>query len=413
MSSLSKLFPSGSRILIDGGLVHWLVLVVIVNRLMVGEQGSTLEDVFRIDTASSLWSSEALIKNPGSVIEAHLLFLRAGARLIETASYQGSFSTYARAGYSQDDAIRLMRSSVALAAEARKRFATESHAPIDSIKIALSLAAYGASLPLPHEFDGFYPPPYGPQAYVQHSALPNRNAFRADERAQEAQAEAALAAFHLERLRAYAADAQTWRSIDALAFETVPLTREVRAIRRAVAALEDDGLERKPWWVCAVYTGGEFPEQQQDASGGRLGARDVLAAYFGDSDVHAAAGSGEGGARYAVPDAFGVNCTAVAHVATAVAAVSDALEETGASPAVGSGKPWLVLKPNGGQTYDMNTRKWGWHGLETPSQGDEWAGQLGDMVRAATSKGVWGGILVGGCCKTGDDELRALAKVLA
>ncbi|KAI9437557.1 hypothetical protein H4582DRAFT_1955729 [Lactarius indigo] len=65
---VSQLFPSDSCILIDGGL------------------GSTLEDVFQIDTASSLWSSEALIKNPESVIEAHLLFLRAGARLIETAS---------------------------------------------------------------------------------------------------------------------------------------------------------------------------------------------------------------------------------------------------------------------------------------------------------------------------------------
>ncbi|KAI9453787.1 Homocysteine S-methyltransferase [Lactarius psammicola] len=387
MSGLSKLFPADSRILIDGGL------------------GSTLEDVFQIDTASSLWSSEALIKNPESVIEAHLLFLRAGARVIATASYQGSFSTYARAGYSQDDAIRLMRSSVALAAEARNRFAAESHVPIDSIKIALSLAAYGASLPLPHEFDGFYPPPYGPQAYVHPSedpaALPNRNAFRTDERAQEEQAEAALAAFHLERLRAYAADAPTWRSIDVIAFETVPLAREVRAIRRAVAALEDDDLapeERKPWWVSAVYTGGEFPEQQQGgvgaASGGRLGARDVLAAYFGDSDGHAGApGGGEGGTRYAVPDAFGVNCTAVAHVARAVAAVSDALE-------------------TGGRRWETLARSQAKRRSDTPSQGDGWAGQLGDIVRAAVTKGVWGGILVGGCCKTGDDELRALAKVL-
>ncbi|KAF8269262.1 Homocysteine S-methyltransferase [Lactarius quietus] len=399
MSGLSKYFPSDSRILIDGGL------------------GSTLEDVFHIDTASSLWSSEALIKNPESVIQAHLLFLRAGARLIETASYQGSFSTYAKAGYSLDDAIKLMRSSVALAAEARRRFAAESHVPTDSIKIALSLAAYGASLPLPHEFDGFYPPPYGPQAYVHHStndpsALPNRNAFRADERAQEAQSEAALAAFHLERLRAYATDAQTWRSIDVLAFETIPLAREVRAIRRAVAALEDDGLapeERKPWWVCAVYTGGEFPEQRLCGDGGeQLSARDVLTAYFGDIDVHSTAGGGGESARYAVPHAFGVNCTAVAHVAKAVAAVSDALEETGA----GGRKPWLVLKPNGGQTYDMDTCKWGWYGGEVHTQGDEWAGKLGDIVRAATNKGVWGGILVGGCCKTGDDELRALAKVL-
>ena len=45
-----------------------------------------LEDVFQVDTASSLWSSEALIKHPDDVIEAHLMFLRAGARLIATAS---------------------------------------------------------------------------------------------------------------------------------------------------------------------------------------------------------------------------------------------------------------------------------------------------------------------------------------
>jgi len=79
--------------------------------------------------------------------------------------------------------------------------------------------------------------------------------------------------------------------------------------------------------------------------------------------------------------------------------VSDTLGETGAAARIGGGKPWLALMPNGGQTYDMDTRKCGWYGGETPSQGDEWAGQLGDIVRAATNKGVWGRILVGGCCK--------------
>ena len=318
-----------------------------------------------------------------------------------------------------------MRSSVSLAVEARTRFAAESHVPIDSIKIALSLGAYGASLSLPHEFDGFYPPPYGPQAYVHDSTdgptvLPNRNAFRTDERAQEAQSEAALAAFHLERLRVYAADAATWRSIDALAFETIPLAREVRAIRRAVAALEDDSLapdDRKPWCVCTVYPGGEFPEQLPGddgaASGGRLNVQDVLSAYFGDIDVRGAPGSGdEGGRRYAVPDAFGVNCTAVAHIARTIAAVSVALGQNSAACHVGGRMPWLVLKPNIGHTYDMNTRKWSWHGGELSSQGEEWARQLGDIVRTEADKGVWGGILVGGCCKAGDVELRALAKVL-
>jgi homocysteine S-methyltransferase len=311
-----------------------------------------------------------------------------------------------------------MRSSVALAAEARKRFAAEHHVPIGSIKIALSLGAYGASLSRPHEFDGYYPPPYGPKAYIPQPdpTSPNRNAYRADERAQEVQSEEALAAFHLERLRVYTSDKETWRALDALAFETIPLAREVRAIRRAVAALEDELVpeERKPWWVCTVYAAGEFPEEHAEG-GGRLGAKEVLASYFDalpPADT-ATSRSHEGvGTRYAVPDAFGVNCTATTHVAGVVAAASDALSQTGAARTGGGGGPWLVLKPNGGQTYDMDMRVWGMHDTETRSPGEEWAKQLGDIVREAAAKGIWGGILVGGCCKTGEEELRALSKVL-
>jgi len=319
------------------------------------------------------------------------------------------------AGYSQDDATRLMRSSVTLAAEARKRFAVETHVPTNSIKIALALAAYGGSLLLPHEYDGYYPPPYGPKAYVPQPdpTGPNRNAFRADEGVQEARSEDALAAFHLERLRVYASDKETWRAVDAVAFETIPLAREVRAIRRAVAALEDELApeERKPWWVCTVYAAGEFPEGRAEGNGGGgLGAREVLASFFGAVPTAATAGSHEG-IRYAVPDAFGINCTTTTHTAGTVTAMSDALAQYGAAN-VGGGQPWLVLKPNGGQTYDVDTRIWDMHDTEKRSPGEEWARQVGDIVHAAAAKGVWGGILVGGCCKTGEEELRALSRVL-
>jgi homocysteine S-methyltransferase len=306
-----------------------------------------------------------------------------------------------------------MRSSITLAAEARSRFATETNTPIDRIKIALSLAAYGASLPLPHEFDGYYPPPYGPQAYVHppDPASPNRNAFQADQSAQEAESEDLLTEFHLERLRVYASDKETWRAVDALAFETIPLAREVKAIRRAVATLEDALApgERRPWWVCTVYPGGEIPEERAGVGAGRLGAKDVLAAYFDDVPTAAANAGAHKGVRYAVPDAFGINCTAMVDVASAVAATGDALAEMRTS---GGGQPWLVLKPNGGQTYDMDTRKWGWSGGEARLQGDDWARQLGDVVRSASAKGVWGGILAGGCCEAGEEELRLLSKAL-
>ncbi|KAJ6616686.1 hypothetical protein B0H10DRAFT_2036588 [Mycena sp. CBHHK59/15] len=66
------------------------------------------------------------------------------------------------------------------------------------VKIALSLGPFGAGLSPAQEFDGFYPPPYGPSAYSEASL--NRNAFAAGEEAQEAEATEALARFHFDRL---------------------------------------------------------------------------------------------------------------------------------------------------------------------------------------------------------------------
>ena len=133
-------------------------------------------------------------------------------------------------------------------------------------------------------------------------------------------------------------------------------------------------VERKPWWVHAVYPGGEIPEERPGGGGGRLGAKDVLAEYLYDVLPTTTVGIGTHNKgtllHYAVPDAFGINRTATTHVASAVTTMSDALaEKTGVARGGGSERSerqsWLVLKPNGGQTYDMESREWGWHGGET------------------------------------------------
>jgi homocysteine S-methyltransferase len=60
-----------------------------------------------------------------------------------------------------------MLESVRLADLARTRFIEEQGGILTSsdIIIALSLGPYGASLFPAQEFEGFYPPPYGPKAY--------------------------------------------------------------------------------------------------------------------------------------------------------------------------------------------------------------------------------------------------------
>ena len=82
--------------------------------------------------------------------------------------------------------------------------------------------------------------------------------------------------------------------------------------------------------------------------------------------------------------AVGVNCTAPSHVEEllrAAAAVTD--------------KP-LVAYPNSGESYDAAARVW--RGLSDPS---DW-GERARLWRAAGAR------LVGGCCRTGPEHIRAL-----
>ena len=54
------------------------------------------------------------------------------------------------------------------------------------------------------EFDGFYPPPYGPKTYS--AGGNNTNAFPPEDVDQEKGAEDALCSFHLDRLKLFVDD---------------------------------------------------------------------------------------------------------------------------------------------------------------------------------------------------------------
>lgn len=79
-----------SPILLDGGLVS--VQIVSHNRngyiiTSSSSQGTTLEDDLGVKISHSpLWSAHPLTDNEDSIIEAHLLFLRSGSKIISTAT---------------------------------------------------------------------------------------------------------------------------------------------------------------------------------------------------------------------------------------------------------------------------------------------------------------------------------------
>lgn len=279
-----------------------------------------------------------------------------------------------------------MRRAVQLVHHARELYRTDNPVAAEDIRIALSLGPFGASLPTAQEFGGFYPPPYGPKAYAPDDH--NINAFRSD--AESTDSVEALKNFHLQRLEVFAGDEETWKKVDFVAFETVPLAREVKAIRQAMRTIHANGALRKPWWISLVFPDGKYPETSTSLPGEHLSVKNVVRAVFDEMD------DGD------TPDAIGINCTKPQYISTLLDEYAEAVGTLDSESA-----PGLVVYPNGGAAYDVETKTWSSaeHGA-----GRTWAVQLAEIVGVRKDK--WSGVLVGGCCKTGPEDIRSLAELV-
>lgn len=290
-----------------------------------------------------------------------------------------------------------MLKSVKLADDARNHFANERHdIGHKDVRIALSLGPYGASLFPAQEFDGFYPPPYGPKAFSEGEE--NCNAFH-DDIATENSINA-LAQFHLERLLVFARNAEAWKSIDCIAFESVPLAREVKAIRKAVGMLQNGIADRefsmKPWWISLVFPNGRYPEVEHP-QGQNLTVRKVAEAAVGNENTQ----------NNPVPSAIGLNCVQTEFFDELLSELRQAMDDIWKE---GARRPWLTLYPNGGDVYDTVSRTWKEKG-GIGAKGSAWADKLWEIVGKVRIQGTWGGVLVGGCCRTGPDEISALSRL--
>ncbi|MFF4406300.1 homocysteine S-methyltransferase [Streptomyces sp. NPDC001404] len=145
------------------------------------------------DLSDELWSARLLADDPQQIEQAHLAYVRAGARVLITASYQATFEGFARRGKGREEAAALLRSSVALARRAAPRAE-------DEVWVAASVGPYGAMLADGSEYRGRY-----------------------------GLGVAELERFHRPRVAALAAAGP-----DVLALETVPDAAEAEALLRAV-----------------------------------------------------------------------------------------------------------------------------------------------------------------------------------
>ncbi|MFE8978391.1 MULTISPECIES: homocysteine S-methyltransferase [Streptomyces] len=182
-------------VLLDGGLSNQLEA-----------QGCDLSD--------ALWSARLLADAPEQVEAAHLAYLRAGAQVLITASYQATFEGFGRHGIGPERTGALLARSVELARRAVG--AARRADPEREIWVAASVGPYGAMLADGSEYRGRY-------------GLTVRELER----------------FHRPRVAALAEAGP-----DVLALETVPDMDEAEAVVRVA---EETGL---PLWLSYSVAGG-------------------------------------------------------------------------------------------------------------------------------------------------------------
>jgi homocysteine S-methyltransferase len=155
-----------------------------------------------------LWSGRLLRDDPDALVAAHRAYLDAGARIIATASYQASPQGFVAQGSTPDEADRLIRSSVTLAARARDEFVQDNPNAARPL-VAASVGPYGAILHDGSEYTGDYD-------------------IGVDD----------LARFHDERLAILDTD-----DADLLACETIPSAAESAVLAQLLRTT------RRPSWV--------------------------------------------------------------------------------------------------------------------------------------------------------------------
>lgn len=147
----------------------------------------------------ALWSAKLLSEDPALIQKVHENYLEVGANVISTASYQASFLGFEKQGYTKQEAIQFLVSSVELALKARENYLKQNNT-LAALKplIAASIGPYGAALADGSEYTGYK------DVSVQ-----------------------SLMEFHEERLVVLSNT-----KADILAFETIPCLDEAMAIKK-------------------------------------------------------------------------------------------------------------------------------------------------------------------------------------
>jgi len=332
----------------------------------------------------------------------------------------------------------------------------------EGASVVLALSCYGAILSPGQEYSGRYPPPYGHSSHqassvtIPNTTVPLSNSATSldSEEIEEnnvdwtKQAENELEKWHFERLKVFASNSEIWNKISYIAFETIPVLYEGRAIRKAMTRLKNylieqsDSNEQKleaskginwpKWWISFVFPNGSLPSKTS-LEAGDLSPHNIARTVFKEKKICVT--RGDDGEKVVeveleIPYGLGINCTKMRYLPKLVEEYTLSLQEISST---GNQERTLVLYPDGGLVYDPNTKTWHQDGSTisessnqiTPASKEEeggypaqiWASQLVKIANKALSSyseemKAWDSVIIGGCCKASPAYIAELAKLV-
>ncbi|KAJ9577783.1 hypothetical protein L9F63_005639, partial [Diploptera punctata] len=236
-----------------------------------------------------LWTAHFLYSDPEAIVKTHLDFLRAGADVLITNTYQASIGGFMEhLGLSESESYNLIKTAVQLAKQAISAYNEEeknSKRGVRKILIAGSIGPYGASLHDGSEYSG---------NYVE---------FVSEEEIKE---------WHRPRIETVV-DA----GVDLLAFETIPSQKEAEVLLNLLK---------------------EYPQQRAWIS---FTCKDEFHTSHGETFEDVVSKCSKINPSQIV--AFGINCTKPKFISSLICDInSNRLE-----------KIPLIVYPNKGETYDV------------------------------------------------------------
>ncbi|RZC80824.1 hypothetical protein C5167_043429 [Papaver somniferum] len=382
------------------------------------------------DLNDPLWSAKCLIDSPHLVRRVHLDYLEAGADIIITASYQATIQGFEAKGFSKEQSEALLQKSVQIACEARGVYyennGNERSLRNFPILVAASVGSYGAYLADGSEYSGNY----GEKVTLEYlkefhrrriqvlaesgadliafETIPNKleaqvheymelvnfrmttillNGYTIGNYGEKVTLEY-LKEFHRRRIQVLAES-----GADLIAFETIPNKLEAQAYAEL---LEEDDIKIPAWFS--------------------FSSKDGVNAVSGDSILECASVADSCEKVLAV----GINCTPLSiyswtnsvnsedMIAFSVSNLKHyrlgIISKTNLHNAVVlvTSKPILIY-PNSGETYDGQTKTW----IKPTGVSDV------DFISYVNKWHEAGAALIGGCCRTTPNTIRAIANNLS